>query len=71
MLLTFREAARRLAISQSTLRRIVAKGDLPVVDMGAGEERAQFRIRISDLEAFVESRTFTAPPKDSPVPMTS
>jgi excisionase family DNA binding protein len=48
LLLTKREAAERLGISQRTVDRLVASGRLPLVHV----ERAA-RLRVTDLEAYV------------------
>ncbi len=50
ILLTYQEAADRLGVSERTLRRLAARGDLATVSIG----RAR-RIRPADLEAFVEA----------------
>lgn len=49
VLITVPEAARRLAISRSYLYQYLQRGRLPSVRIG----RAR-RIRVADLEAFVE-----------------
>jgi excisionase family DNA binding protein len=47
--MTYDEAARRLAVSSRTVRRLVANGELPRVDIGGCS-----RIATADLEAFAE-----------------
>ncbi len=54
LLLTYDEAARRVPTSESTIRRLVAKGDLPAVSIG----RSRF-VRPEDLAAYVASLTTT------------
>ena len=55
-LLRPRDAAQFLAISESSLRRLVQAGELPVVWLGSGPRSAR-AFRIADLDAFIESRT--------------
>jgi excisionase family DNA binding protein len=47
--MTYEEAARKLAVSSRTVRRLVASGELPRVDIGGCS-----RIATADLEAFAE-----------------
>jgi len=47
-LLTYRDAAARLAVSVSTVRRLVASGDLPCVRIGAS-----VRVSESALARFI------------------
>jgi excisionase family DNA binding protein len=49
LLLTRREAAERLGVSERTIDRLVASGRLPLVHV----ERAA-RLRVTDLEAYVQ-----------------
>ncbi len=51
-LLTYRAAADALAVSESTVKRLVAAGALPVVHVGGAA-----RIRVEDLDAFVGGMT--------------
>jgi excisionase family DNA binding protein len=60
-LLTIPEAAERLHLSTSTVRRRIWDGELPAVRLGAGPQ-APVRIDPDELEAFVESHR--APPAD-------
>lgn len=54
--LSYREAARRLFVSASTVERLVARGQLPGVTVRVeGNERGNPRIRTADLEHFVAS----------------
>jgi excisionase family DNA binding protein len=50
LLMTYASAARRLAISNSSLRRLIAAGDLPTVLVGGS-----VRIAESDLVAYAET----------------
>ena len=50
--LDVREAAAYLAVSVVTLRRMVARGDLPHTRMGR-----VLRFRVVDLDRFLEERT--------------
>jgi excisionase family DNA binding protein len=47
--MTYETAARRLAVSSRTVRRLVANGELPRVEIGGCS-----RIATADLEAFAE-----------------
>lgn len=47
--MTYREAADRLGVSYSTLRRLVDRGELPVVVVGRRP-----RIHAHDLDAYLE-----------------
>ena len=58
-LLTLREAANRLGIGMSTLYKVIAKGDLPVVKIGKST-----RVRESDLTEYVAGRVVTRSPRD-------
>ena len=49
------QAAEFLQISESSLRRLVQKGLLPVVRLG-GEYRSAIAFRVEDLRAFADSR---------------
>ena len=51
MLLTYREAARLLQVSDRTVWTLVDRGDLPAVRFGR-----TVRIDRRDLEAFIETR---------------
>lgn len=48
--MTYDTAARRLAISDSSLRRLVKSGDIPTVSVGGS-----IRISEADLQAYVET----------------
>lgn len=48
-LLTYRDAATVLALSESGVKRLVRNGDLPVVHVGGAA-----RIRLSDIDVYVE-----------------
>lgn len=55
-LLTPAEAGKRLAVSESTVRRYIASGQLPRVDLN-DHGRPRVRVRSDDLDAFIEQRT--------------
>jgi excisionase family DNA binding protein len=50
LLMTYETAARRLTISDSSLRRLVKSGDIPTVSVGGS-----IRISEADLQAYVET----------------
>lgn len=54
-LLTAREAASRLGISESSLYRMRCRGELPAVRIG--ENRWQLRYRASDIADFLDRNT--------------
>lgn len=60
-LVTFREATRRLGVSDSHLHREVKRGALPVVRVG---QRA-IRFDVADLAAYVEARRTTGTADDA------
>ena len=47
--MTYEEAARRLAVSSRTVRRLIASGELPRVTIGGCA-----RVTVADLQAFTE-----------------
>ena len=63
-LLTLREAADAMKVSESTVRRLVRQGSLTAYKVG---DRGQLRIKRDDLERYVESQIVrveeTAPAK--------
>ena len=64
-LLTFKEAARVLGCSASTVYSLRETGALPVVSIGP---RKGYRVELSDLQAFIERRKqqiFPAPADES------
>ena len=52
--LTVEEVATRMKVSEETVRRWIRGKKLPVLDLGG--PRAGYRIRPSDLQAFLASR---------------
>ena len=57
-LLTIPEAAKLLRLSRSGLKKIVARGDLPVVRFPSSGKRAgRVLFRASDLKEFIEKYT--------------
>ncbi len=54
--LTVADVARRLQVSEETVRRWIRAGELPVLSLDPGTPRAGYRIRESDLEHFYEGR---------------
>lgn len=64
ILISYEAAAQLMGVNKLTVRRMVDAGKLPRVMIGA----ALPRIRVSDLEAFIESRVeiITPPSKEKP-----
>lgn len=52
--LTVQEVAELFRVNEETVRRWVRRGELPVLELGAG--RAGYRIRRSDVDRFTEAR---------------
>ena len=52
--LTVPTVAKRLAISEETVRRWIRSGALPVLDLGG--PKAGYRIREADLDEFLQSK---------------
>ena len=55
LLLRFPEAAQMLSLSESSLRRLVNRGDLKAIRLGIGPRGAR-GITIEELERFVAER---------------
>lgn len=56
-LLTPREAAEALGCSVNSVYRLIAQGELKVIDIApSGSLRSKMRIRRDDLRAFVDGR---------------
>ena len=53
-LLRLREVARRLDVCEETARRLVARGELPAVRLGAGP-RAPIRVASDELQAWLDA----------------
>lgn len=53
-LLTLRETARMLSISERTLRTVTRSGQLPIIRMGRA-----VRVDVRDIEAFIEAEKQT------------
>jgi excisionase family DNA binding protein len=51
------EVAAALGMDPSTVRRKIAAGEIPAVDLG--ERRASYRVADSDLQAYLEGRRTT------------
>lgn len=59
-LLTLQEAAKLLSTSSANVRRLIERGMLPGVNVGAsGRRRAAWRVRPEDLETFIKSSLST------------
>lgn len=55
-LLTLREIAESLQVSERTIRRLVNRGDLAGFKVG---DRGQVRVKSEDLEAYLEDSEYT------------
>lgn len=51
--LTVRDVAESLKVHEETVRRWIRRGELVALDLGG--PRAGYRVRPSDLEAFIET----------------
>ena len=56
-LLSVAEVAERLSCSRNHVYALIGKGGLPAVDLRATGTKAKTRIRESDLEAWIASRS--------------
>lgn len=54
--LTIPQAAERLKVSRNTVYRMIADGDLPVVEV-----RGKSRVAETDLQAYIDRNTRSAP----------
>ncbi|WP_178945933.1 helix-turn-helix domain-containing protein [Kocuria sp. TGY1127_2] len=61
-LYTVADAAKQIDVSIAYIYKRIKDGSLPYVDLGKGTGRAKTRIRASDLDAFIEERTFSDAP---------
>lgn len=52
--LTVPDVAKRLIVSEETVRRWIRSGALPVLDLGG--PKVGYRIREADLESFLKAR---------------
>jgi len=68
-LLSLKQVAERLSISETSVKRMVASGELPYINVGAsdGSLRPRKRISESDLFAFLEKRRTQKPARTAPV----
>jgi excisionase family DNA binding protein len=58
-LMTIREAAAHLGVSEKTVRRCIAAGQLKPTNVGAGTKVARWMVRRQELDAFLARRTKT------------
>ncbi|MBU1313595.1 MAG: helix-turn-helix domain-containing protein [Alphaproteobacteria bacterium] len=65
-LLTLKEVAEILAVSERTVRDFVDKGEIPFVDIGHGNRRRLMRFLPADVDAFIDRRRTTARPSLPP-----
>jgi excisionase family DNA binding protein len=61
-LLTLRDVARALRVSETTVRRLVRTGSIAAYKVG---KRGQLRVREEDLESFLEKQRIDAAAHDS------
>lgn len=63
-MLTTKQVADRLNISTDQVLKLIQSGDLPAFNLApSGAARAFWRVKESDLAAFLESRQARRPPK--------
>jgi excisionase family DNA binding protein len=67
-LLTLREACARLALSERTLRGMVARAEIPVVNFGRAGGRATYRFEPRVIADFIRERTQCEPRKSGASP---
>lgn len=60
--LTVRDVAESLKVHEETVRRWIRRGDLVALDLGG--PRAGYRVRMSDLDNFIEAN-YNRPPKSA------
>lgn len=61
-LLTLRDVAKTLKLSETTVRRLVRAGSIAAYKVG---KRGQLRVREEDLESFLEKQRIDAAAHDS------
>lgn len=70
VLLSPKEVAERLAISERQLRSLTREGAISYINVGLGSKRPAMRYDPADVEAFIESRkrggsSMSAPPREA------
>jgi excisionase family DNA binding protein len=60
-LLSIPAVAEVLDVDRRTVYRFIATGELEVVDLRTGRGRSRVRVPAASLDAFIDSRTKTAP----------
>ncbi len=53
--LDIREVAQSISASASFVRKLIRSGRLRAVNIGFGDQRAEWRIRRTDLDAFMDA----------------
>ncbi len=66
-LLTPESVAEQLAVSRSTILRMIADGALPAVCLRRGKRKAVYRVREEVLERWVRERETKQPAKIVPI----
>jgi excisionase family DNA binding protein len=61
MLLTVKDAGERLGIGRNSVYALVNSGELRVVNVAPAGRRPRLRIRLDDLQAFIDSKTHDPP----------
>ncbi|MFI2618514.1 helix-turn-helix transcriptional regulator [Streptomyces sp. NPDC018584] len=56
-LLSVPAVAAALDVDRRTVYRLIAAGDLPVVDLRTGAGRSRVRVPVDGLDAFISSRS--------------
>ncbi|MFI7095410.1 helix-turn-helix domain-containing protein [Streptomyces lydicus] len=60
-LLSIPAVAAALDVDRRTVYRLIAAGDLPVVDLRTGPGRSRARVPAADLDEFISRRTVVLP----------
>lgn len=61
MLLTIEQVAERLGCSDAQVRILIRNGDLPYINIGAGNQRRCTRVASEALDAFIAGRQSERP----------
>ncbi len=61
-ILTPKQVAERLQVSERTVRAMIASGSLESVNVGLAGSRKRYRVTLEQLEKFVKRRATSAEP---------